>query len=412
MAARPRRSRRGVLALVLASLVGATLVWAFWPRPMAVDLEDVTVGPMSVTIREEGRTVVRDNYVVSAPVTARVSRIELDPGDPVKGGETVLAYMMPADPAVLDPRTRRQAEAAVEAAEAALAAAEAEHGRALAERTYAQSELARMTSLRRVEAAAQRDLEAARRSAEGAFEAVAAAQATIHAAEADLRHARALLEPPERMMAQMTGNPHPPGALPIRAPVTGRLLQVMHESEGVVAAGTALAEIGDPEGDLEVEVELLSSDAVAAEPGDPVRIEAWGGPEPLAGEVERIEPWGFTKYSALGVEEQRVIAVIRFTGKDAARARLGHGYRIEAVIEIWADPQALRVPSSALFRAGGDWAVFRAQGGRARLTQVSVAQDNGVVAKVRQGLAEGDSVVTHPSAELRDGARITQRKTG
>ena len=205
-------------------------------------------------------------------------------------------------------------------------------------------------------------------------------------------------------------NPHPQTSIPLRAPISGRILRVIQESETVLPAGTPILEIGDPLGDLEIVAELLSTDAVKVSPGDRVIVDKWGGDDPLEGRVEKIEPWGFTKYSALGVEEQRVNAVIQFSGPEDARVKLGHGFRVEARIVIWESEDALAIPSSAVFRHGDQWAVFAVDKERARLHIIDAGRNNGIMTEVRSGLEDGDSIILYPGNRVRDGARVKQRE--
>lgn len=270
------------------------------------------------------------------------------------------------------------------------------------------ADLKRMAALREAEAVAQRDYEAELRAVRSSEAALAAAKANVAAQEAELERALALLMAPDEAKSPMTGNPHPEDALPVRAPVSGLVLQVIEESEGIVQPGTPLMEIGNPQADLRIVAELLSSDAVAVEPGDPVLVEAWGGP-PLDAVVDRVEPWGFAKYSALGVEEQRVRVTMRLLGEEESHARLGHGYRAEVRIAVWQEDDVLRIPSSALFRAEGAWAVFKMQNGRAALTPVEIGKDNGDKAQVLSGLSEGDLVLTYPASDVRPGAKVKPR---
>jgi HlyD family secretion protein len=195
----------------------------------------------------------------------------------------------------------------------------------------------------------------------------------------------------------------------LRAPISGQILRVIEESETVVAVGAPIVEIGDTAGDLEIIVELLSADAVKISPGDRVIINKWGGPAPLEGAVERIDPWGFTKFSALGVEEQRVNAIIKFTGDPAARERLGHGFRTEVKIVTWESENALKIPTSAVFRSGEDWAAFEVVRGRARLKKLQLGADNGTEAEIVSGLEEGDRIILYPGNQVVDGARVKER---
>ncbi|MBB4285965.1 efflux RND transporter periplasmic adaptor subunit [Roseospira goensis] len=413
-----RKRSRHLLTVAAVGLVAAGLAVAFWPRALRVDIGTVTVEPMVVTIDEEGRTRVHDAYVVSTPVAGRLLRVEVEPGDRVARGETVVAQMLPSNPSALDVRTREQARAAVTAAEAAVRLAQAELNRAVADKDLADTELARTRRLQASGTVSQAVLDRALRTARATDAALATAEAAIAMRQAELETARAQLIEFDTgghapALAPAGG---PPGAaaagrapIPVRAPTDGQVLRVIQQSETTLAAGTPILEIGNIDHDLEVLVELLSTDAVQVAPGDRVMIEAWGGPGTLDAVVERVDPWGFTKYSALGVEEQRVNTVIRFSGPRTDQARLGHGYRVEARIVVWEDAAALVVPASALFRDGERWAVFMVADGRARLRAVEVGRNNGVQAQVLDGLADGDRVILYPAAGLADGLAVAQR---
>ncbi len=402
-------SRSTVIAAALI-LVGAFLLYAYWPRALAVDIGAAERLPMMMTINEEAKTRVRDAYVVSAPVAGRLLRVEVEPGDEVSEGETVIARLTPASPSVLDVRTEEQARRAVEAAEAALALSKADVRRAQAEADYARSELERARKLRETDTVSQAALDRALRAARSADAALDTARAAVSMRQADLDNARAMLITPVEAAQKATGTPpHPQVSLPLRAPISGRVLRVMQESETVLPAGAPILEIGDPLGDLEIVAELLSTDAVQVSPGDRVIIDNWGGGDPLEGRVEKIEPWGFTKYSALGVEEQRVNTVIQFAGSQDERQRLGHGFRVEVKIVIWENDAALTIPSSAIFRSGEKWAVFTVKNGRARLRTIDIGHNNGVQVEVTGGIDENEKIVLYPGARVTDGMRVKQR---
>ncbi len=404
------KSRSTVIAAAVV-IVGLFLLYAFWPRAMAVDLGAAKRMPMMVTIDEEAKTRVRDAYIVSAPVAGRLLRVDVEPGDEVIEGETVIARLTPASPGVLDVRTEEQARAAVEAAEAALTLAKAEVRRAGADADYARAELDRTRTLRETDTVSEAALDRAERASRSANAALDTARAAVSLREADLDNARAMLMTPVEADAKAAGtNPHPQISIPLRAPISGRILRVIQESETVLPAGAPILEIGDPLGDLEIVAELLSTDAVKVSPGDRVIIDKWGGEDPLEARVEKIEPWGFTKYSALGVEEQRVNAVIQFSGPGDARSRLGHGFRVEARIVIWESDEALAIPSSAVFRQGDQWAVFAVDRGRARMHTIETGHNNGIMTEVQNGLEDGDSIILYPGNRVRDGARVKQRE--
>ncbi len=402
-----RRLFRRVLTIGLLGLFAGFLAFAFRPQPVPVDIGAVTKGPMAVSVAEEARTRVRDVYVVSAPVTGRLLRIEQEAGDPVEARSTVVAAMLPSDPSFLDVRSMTEAEAGVRSAAAALALAKAEVNKAVAEVNFAELELKRARELVRKNAASKAALDRAELELRSSEATLQMSNATVQAREADLETARARLIDPAR--ASELDDPEQDGIVSVRAPVSGRILRLLEESETVVTAGTALIELGDPRGDLEIVVELLSTDAVQVKEGNRVIIEKWGGEGDLAGVVDRIEPFGFTKVSALGVEEQRVNVILQFTGPAERRAALGHGFRVEVRIVVWEEDDVVRVPASALFRDGETWAVFRYDGETAQQVAVQIGRNNGMVAQVLEGLSAGDQVVLYPGDRVSDGVRVTPR---
>lgn len=407
-----RRIGRGVLALAAALVVGGLLAAAFWPRPMLVDLDRVTRGPLEVRITEEGRTRVRDSYVVSAPVGGRLSRVSVEPGDPVERGATVVARMSPVNPAAYDLRSREQAVAALDAARAALRVAEGERRAAEAALELAEAERTRAERLAEQGNASEQAVQRAVAEARAAAARLETALAAIAMREAELGTARAQLIGFDGIAGDLRESATDrEDDIPLYAPIDGVVLQVFEESETTLGAGAPILEIGDIRRDLEVEAELLSADAVQVEVGDPVVIDDWGG-APLAGQVRRIAPFGVTKVSALGVEEQRVRVRIAFDDPEAREASLAHGYRVEVNIVVWRGEDVVRVPAAALFRDGDGWAVFVARDGRATLRPVGIGRRNAEAAEVTQGLAQGDRVVLYPAAGLEDGARIAERPEG
>ncbi len=398
-------SVRNIAGVTIGLVLLIALVFAFMPQPVPADLATVTRGPLAVTVDEEGRTRVKDIYTVSAPVGGRLLRIQAEVGDPVTEGTTVVATIQPTDPSFLDARSRGQAEASVKAAEAARALADADVERARAELDYARSQLARAQQLAAKGTVSQSALDRARLDMRTRAAALEEAKAALKMRDFELENARALLIQPGQEAERSEGAVC---CVPVRAPVTGRVLRIIQESENVVPPGAALIEVGD-DNDLEIVVDLLSADAVRVHEGDKVAIEDWGGDHDLNGEVRRVEPFGFTKVSALGIEEQRVNVIIDFTDPAEAWAALGHGFRLDTRIFVWADDDVLKVPVSALFRDGGDWAVFRVEDGEARVMKVEIGHRNALEAEVTGGLAEGDTVVIHPSDRVEDGVAIERR---
>ena len=400
--AQKKRSRM-VVTLVVLAVIGGALTYAFWPRPVLVDMAQVARAPMQVTIDEEGRTQVHEAYVVSTPIAGRLMRLTVHAGDKVDA-DTVVARMLPTSPAALDARTREQASANVKAAEAALRVAEADVNKAQADRDLAEANLERTRRLFDSGIVSKAALDTVERTARAANATLDTARAAISMRIAELNNARAAL------ISFDDAGDAGDSVLSLVAPVQGSVLRIMQRSEITVPAGTPILEIGDIETDLEVVAELLSTDAVQIAPGDPVIIDNWGGAEVLKGTVSRIEPWGFTKVSALGVEEQRVKVTIAFASPYADRAALGHGFRVETRIITWADDAALTVPSGALFRNGTEgWALFTVRGGTAQLTPVQIAANNGLTAAISDGVAEGDPIVLYPPAGLEHGQSVAKR---
>lgn len=375
-------------ALLIGGLLVAGLLYALWPERAAVDTGAVTRGKMSVAITDDGVTRADEYYVVSAPVTGLMERIELEPGDTVARGALVTRMTgRPSSP--LDRRTRDEMRGA-------LAAAQAAESGATAALEQSRRDLARAEELSERGFLPRAQLEAARTR-------VATDRSAQQQSRAEIARLRAML-----------GNPDGAGSgapVAVRAPASGEVLSVITESEGVIPEGTPLMSIGNPD-TIEVVVDLLSREAVKVEPGYRVEITQWGGPQPLLGRVERIEPFGRLKISALGIEEQRVNVVIAFAPESAGQgARLGHGYQVDATIELWRDESALRVPIGALFRGPrGEWQVFAVEGGRARVTTVELGHINDEHAQLLGGLDEGAEVVLNPDTMLEDGTRVAPRE--
>ncbi len=396
--------RWGMMAAVLAAVVLA-IGYGFRPQPVLVETAAARRGPLRVTIDEEGKTRVTDRYVVSAPVAGYARRVTLDVGDAVQQGQ-VLLWLESLRPAVLDPRARAEAEARVAAAEAALRAAREKVRAALADDAYWEGQAARVARLYKSGDISRENYDRTVAEARRASSVRQSAQHEAEAAEAGLASARAALEysPASRSDPQAE-------LVPVRAPVAGRVLKVLHESEGVVTSGQALLEIANARA-LEVQVEVLSADAVRITPGMRVLFERWGGPAPLEGRVRRIEPVAFTKVSALGVEEQRVLVIVDFTSPQDQWKRLGDQYRVEASFILWEGSQVLQIPASALFRFQEGWAVFVVEGRVARRRAVTVGRRNGLSAEILSGLSEGDVVITHPDTSVEDGTPVAPRSGG
>ena len=393
--------KRLIIWGALAAILVLALVTAFRPRPVQVDSIVLQPGPMQVTVDEEGETRVHDVFAVSAPVAGRLHRIEAHVGDEVQAGETVLARIEPADPTLLDPRSEAQARATAQAAESALALAEAEIEQAQAEYEFALAEHQRARDLVAGGTISVRDAEAAERAFRSTRAALATSQAALQVRRFELERARAQLLSPVATTASRADC----DCVSVTAPVSGEVLFIPNESERVVQAGEPLLQIGDPT-DLEIVVDFLSTDAVRIEPGQVVLIERWGGDEDLLGRVRRVEPFGFTKVSALGIEEQRVNVIIDLTSPREVWQSLGHGYQLEARVVLWRSDDVLSVPLTAMFREGEQWAVFVLEDGRARLRVLEIGRRNGIAARVLSGLQAGDRVILHPSNRVQEGTRV------
>lgn len=396
------KRNRWFLIIAVAAAVLLAIAYGFMAKPVSVDIVKVSRGPMSVTIEEEGKTRVRDRFVISAPVSGYLRRITLKAGDHLKAGQTVLE-LEPLRSNVLDPRSRAAAEAAISSSEAALKAAE-ENGRAAkADAEYVRANLERTRKLFQ-EGLVSRDMmdriESAARRADAMSLSAKAAERAVHF---ELERARTALG-----HSLLEGAGLSERAVAMRTPVNGAVLKIYRESEGTVTTGEPLIDIGDPL-KLEVRVEVLSADAVKIKPGMAVLFERWGGGSALIGKVRVIEPSGFTKVSSLGVEEQRVFVVADIVTPPEGRMPLGDGYRLEARFVIWEGKDVLQVPSSALFRKGEGWSLFVVKESRAEQRQVEVGNRNGLTAEIVSGLAEGEQVIAHPDDSVKNGVRVRAR---
>lgn len=391
---------RRALPWGIALLLIALITWGLWPKPIAIESGVVAQSALTVTVSEEGKTRVRNRYTVAAPVAGKMHRIALKAGDAVTANQTLLTNIEPVAAPLLDPRARLQAVASVslqqasqqkaqqslEAARTALKRAEAERDRIAKETTQG---IISISERERIEA------EAAIKSAE-----VRALEFALKITEFELAQAQAVLSRPS---ANLTEN-----AVEVKSPVSGVVLRVMQESETIVTPGMALVEIGDPT-DIEIEAEILSRDAVMIKSGTEVAIEQWGAAEALKGRVRLVEPAAFTKVSALGVEEQRVIVLIDLVDPPATAKSLGDRYRVETRIAIWHTDDVLVVPSSALFREGNAWKTFRYANGKAHLVAVEIGHSDGRKSEVIRGLKEGEQVLLHPPDSVKDQSTVTER---
>jgi HlyD family secretion protein len=386
-----------------AAILVLLLAWGFMPKPVGVDAREVVSKTLSVTVTEEGKTRVIDRYIISAPIAGYARRVELEVGDSVTDGQQVV-HLDPMRSGTLDPRSQAEARAAVSTAEAALSAATESVEATRADADLAQNEYERIRRVANQGLISQGALDAARADWRSSQARLRSAEFNIEVARGGLESARAALE---YSAAEPNGSTDHI-SVPVISPVDGRVLKVIHESEGAVVQGQPLIEIGDP-GALEIEVEMLSVDAVRLHEGMSVRFLRWGGEQALEGVVKRVEPSGFTKISALGVEEQRVLVICAINTEYEQWRGLGDGYRVEAEFILWEEDNTLQVPASALFRSGEDWTVFLISEGRVQATQVELGARSGLAAQVLGGLSAGDRVVIYPSDSVVDGGRVEIR---
>ena len=394
-------TRRNKLALggVLAALA-LLVAWALRPQVVAIETAEVVRGTFEQTVSDDGKTRVRERYVVSAPLAGRLERIALRAGDTVEKDQ-VLALLTPTAPAFLDARTSRELQGRIGAVQALHARARAETAKSAAQRDQAQADLERQARLAKegfVSETAREQAGLALRTAERTLDAARYAE---DAARHELAQARAALALYQSGEAGAKWE--------VTSPVKGTVLKVVQESEGAVALGAALIELADPKG-LEAVVDVLSQEAVGIRPGMPARIELGQGVAPLAARVRLVEPAAFTKISALGVEEQRVNVVLDFAAPLDRLQTIGDGFRVDAHVVVFRQENALKAPVGALFRDGAGWAVFAVDGERARKRAVKVPRRNGTEAMLEDGLQPGERVVVYPSDALKDGARVSVRR--
>ncbi len=393
---------------MLACAVAGAVVFAFLPKPVHVDVAAVTSGPLSVTVDEDGKTRIKERYLVYTPLAGRLMRIELKVGDTVTAGQSLLAVVEPGDPSLLDARARAQTVAKVKATEAALKRAAPQLEQALVAMQFAESEHSRARKLAERQTISQNELEIAALLEQTRTQEYKAAKFAEEIARFELDLAKAALLRTQPESESEADGQSGKWNFQIRSPITGRVLRVFQESSAVLSAGTRLMELGDP-ADLELEIDVLSSDAVKIRPGAKVSLEHWGGEKTLAGIVRLVEPSAFTKISALGVEEQRVNIIADLIDSNDKRAALGDGFRVEAKIVVWDSPDVIKVPTSALFRRGEDWAVFVVEQGHAEVRIVNIDHRTGLAAEVLEGLTEQDQVIVYPSDRVQDGVEVVAR---
>jgi HlyD family secretion protein len=396
------KAARRTGTVLIGSGILALITWALWPQPVPIDMAAIKKGPLEVIVEDEGITRIHDVYTVSSPILGKMLRSPREVGDKVVADKTLVAEIEPVAPTFLDVRSQRVNEAAVHAAQAAVDLAEAKIKEANSQLEFAKSDLRRAEELAASKTISARTLEKAKLDVDSAEAAVASAKATLEVRRRELESAKArLIQPGEANGGERS-------AVQVRSPIDGVVLKIIAESEQVVQPGAPLIEIGNP-ADLEIAVDFLSRDAVRIKPGAPARIESWGGDKILNARVKRIEPTGFTKVSALGIEEQRVKVILDFTGPESEWRKLGHGYRVIARVVVWHSDDALQVPLGALFREGQNWAVFVVADSRAQRRLVKIGQRNLHAARVLGGLELGEQVVLHPSDRVRDGVRVEPR---
>ncbi|MFO7527795.1 MAG: HlyD family efflux transporter periplasmic adaptor subunit [Marinobacter sp.] len=390
---------------LIAVLAMAAITFAFRPDPVWVDLAEVSRGPLEVSITEEGKARVKDRYLISAPVSGYLHRIMLEVGDPVNAGQT-LTEVDPMPSAILDARSRAEAEAKVEAARSALNSAQQKVEAAEAEARFARQELERLEALRSRSDnrfVSEEQIEQARATADRAQAILRSARFDREVMAHELAAARTRLE----VSAARSNGEQPKERVAVTSPVAGAVLSVVRKSEGVIQSGSPIAEVGDPAA-LEVVIEVLSFDAVKLQPGMTVRFNGWGGPE-LEGVVRRVEPVGFEDVSALGVEEQRVQVVADITSPIEQWQSLGDGYRVDASFILWSASDVLWAPSSSIFSSEGQSWVFLARDDTVHRQVVQIGQSNGLKTVILDGLEVGDRVVRHPDRQLDEGVRIRAR---
>ena len=394
-------SKTKKLILILAGVVVlALVVLALRPAPVSVSAFEVVAEPFVEYVEDEGRTRLRDTYTVSAPIGGFLRRVEPEPGDPVEAGQP-LFRIEPSPAPALDARAREQARETLQAARARLQAAEAEYENAQSEARFAANEYQRQQTLYERDLVSATEMDRALSARDRARSAERASRAAVEAARFEVENARAVIE-----IAEGQRSPNEERVLSVASPVSGLILRRDRCCEGVVQAGERVLEIGNLD-DLEIQVDLLSMDAVRVRPGMRAEIDRWGGDEPLEGRVRRVEPAGFRQVSALGVEEQRVPVMVQLTSDREQWASLGEGFRVEVRFVLWEDDDVVQVPSSALFRRDGEWHVYVIDNDRAEARPVEPGRRSGLRTQIIDGLAPGQMIIAHPADHHRDGMRVS-----
>ncbi|PTQ74388.1 efflux RND transporter periplasmic adaptor subunit [Celeribacter persicus] len=397
------KSRKSLLALIVLALVAALLFIAFRPHPVAVDLAEVTRGHMEVTINADGKTRIRHLYEVSSPIAGTALRSPVEEGDAVIAGKTVVARVEPVAPSLIDARSRVQLEAAVREAEAAADLAAAQLRQAEEELSYAQSQFERTKALVARGVSSITTLEDAQQVLSVRNAARDAAVSNVQMAQSSLARAKAALIEPDA-----TENTGESCCVALTAPISGTVLSIEQVSEHAVSVGSSLLSIGDVT-DLEIEADLLSSDAVGLVIGARAMVERWGGAPALEARLKSLAPKAETHTSSLGIEEQRVSAVFDLVTPAEDRPGLGHQYSVFLKVVEWEDDDVLMMPVSAMFRDGNGWAVFVNDGGTARQRAIGIGHQSDRMVEVLSGLQEGDQVIPHPADTISDGVSIVDR---
>ena len=402
VAERKRKLAKLIKRLILLVVVGiavAGIVISFLPKPIIVEIANVTRGPMRVTVNEDGKTKAKNRYVLSAPLSGNLNRIRLKAGDLVTEGEAIIR-IVPGTSPLLDKRSRANAEARLGAAKAGMQLAGAEVARAEAGLEQVRREAERVAALVKSGVASESDVELATYAVKARKQELRAAQFSAKVRKQDEASARAAL-------GLLDGKGNSDDGLDISAPVSGNVLRVLREDqEGLVAAGSPLVEIADLSA-LEITVDILTADAVHIKSGAKTRIVRWGGDGELVGHVRRVEPSAFTRISALGVEEQRVLVIVDIDSPEEEWQSLGDGYRVEVEISVWEGEDVLTAPASSAFRHEGEWAVYAVVDGVAKLTPIEIGHRNDMRVEILGGLGEGSRLVAHPSDRVVDGVKVS-----
>ncbi len=400
---KPMKIVRKIFWIVIALVVIAAIVLAFMPKPIPVELGTVSKGLLVVAVEGEGKTRIKDRFVVSAQVSGQMPRLSLHPGDQVKRGAELL-FISPTDAPLLDTRSKAQAEAQVKMARAARSQANTRVSLAQTALEFEKTELGRMKQLFSTGGVAQAAVDAAELKARSAAAELESARFGERIAQFQLETAEAAL----LRFAKGASEDDKTARIAVRAPIDGTVLRVFQESAGPVIVGAPLLELGDRNA-MEVVIELLSTDAVQIKPDALVQIDRWGGEQSLEGRVRLVEPSGYTKVSALGIEEQRVNVIADFTGESAQWSVLGDNFRVHARIVVWQKADAIKIPISALFRQGSAWAVYTLLNGKAIQKEVEIGRRNQSEAEVLKGLDEGDTLIVHPSDQVKNGVTVVKR---